>query len=87
MSRVPQGFQEALVRQVKDLAELFGPEWSWVRNLPARCRISADDLQIGVGRDDGQERGEYCPIFFKKYGTLAYSLLECCLSFVGLAKA
>ncbi|KAH0581923.1 hypothetical protein H2248_011594 [Termitomyces sp. 'cryptogamus'] len=23
-------FQEALVRQVQDLAELFGPEWSWV---------------------------------------------------------
>ena len=25
------GFQEALVRQVRDLAELLGPEWDWVR--------------------------------------------------------
>ncbi len=25
------GFQEALVRQVKDLAELFGDDWAWVR--------------------------------------------------------
>ncbi|KAJ7472887.1 Endonuclease/exonuclease/phosphatase [Mycena galericulata] len=44
------GFQEALVRQVHDLAELFGPEWDWV----------------GVGRDDGLEAGEYSPIFYKK---------------------
>ncbi|GLB39133.1 putative endonuclease/Exonuclease/phosphatase family protein [Lyophyllum shimeji] len=43
------GFQEALVRQVNDLAELFGPEWSW----------------IGVGRDDGVAAGEFSPIFFK----------------------
>ncbi|RDB30235.1 hypothetical protein Hypma_007157 [Hypsizygus marmoreus] len=43
------GFQEALVRQVKDLAELFGKEWSWV----------------GVGRDDGIAAGEFSPIFFK----------------------
>ncbi|KAG5727472.1 hypothetical protein E4T56_gene12036 [Termitomyces sp. T112] len=42
-------FQEALVRQVQDLAELFGPEWSW----------------IGVGRDDGVAAGEFSPIFFK----------------------
>ena len=27
------GFQEALVRQVNDLAELFGPEWGWVRHF------------------------------------------------------
>ncbi|KAJ7108168.1 Endonuclease/exonuclease/phosphatase [Mycena epipterygia] len=44
------GFQEALVRQVHDLAELFGPDWDWV----------------GVGRDDGVEAGEYSPIFYKK---------------------
>ncbi|KAJ7664263.1 Endonuclease/exonuclease/phosphatase [Mycena rosella] len=44
------GFQEALVRQVYDLAELFGPDWDWV----------------GVGRDDGVEAGEYSPIFYKK---------------------
>lgn len=25
------GFQEALVRQVHDLAELFGEDWDWVR--------------------------------------------------------
>lgn len=24
------GFQEALVRQVTDLAELFGDDWAWV---------------------------------------------------------
>ncbi|KAG7097724.1 hypothetical protein E1B28_005045 [Marasmius oreades] len=44
------GFQEALVRQVRDLAELLGDDWSWV----------------GVGRDDGKEAGEFSPIFFKK---------------------
>ncbi|TFK41435.1 Endonuclease/exonuclease/phosphatase [Crucibulum laeve] len=42
-------FQEALLRQVKDLAELFGSEWSW----------------IGVGRDDGVNAGEFSPIFYK----------------------
>ena len=26
-----QGFQEALVRQVNDLSELFGSGWAWVR--------------------------------------------------------
>ncbi|CCO32207.1 hypothetical protein BN14_06261 [Rhizoctonia solani AG-1 IB] len=43
-------FQEALARQVHDLQELLGKEWGWV----------------GVGRDDGIERGEFSPIFFKK---------------------
>ncbi|KAJ7908946.1 Endonuclease/exonuclease/phosphatase [Mycena leptocephala] len=44
------GFQEALVRQVNDLAELLGSDWDWV----------------GVGRDDGVQAGEYSPIFYKK---------------------
>ncbi|CAE6457687.1 unnamed protein product [Rhizoctonia solani] len=43
-------FQEALVRQVRDLKELLGESWDWV----------------GVGRDDGVERGEFSPIFFNK---------------------
>ncbi|TFK72830.1 hypothetical protein BDN72DRAFT_762830 [Pluteus cervinus] len=43
------GFQEALVRQVRDLAELLGTDWAW----------------IGVGRDDGVSAGEYSPIFYK----------------------
>ncbi|KAJ7193608.1 Endonuclease/exonuclease/phosphatase [Mycena pura] len=51
------GFQEALVRQVRDLAELFGDDWGWV----------------GVGRDDGVEAGEYSPIFYKKSEFLALS--------------
>ncbi|KAG8870204.1 hypothetical protein FRB97_000237 [Tulasnella sp. 331] len=42
------GFQEALLRQVHDLKELLGDEWDWV----------------GVGRDDGKDRGEFGPIFF-----------------------
>jgi len=46
---VVAGFQEALVRQVHDLAELLGNEWRWV----------------GVGREDGIEKGEFCPIFYK----------------------
>lgn len=38
-------------RQNDDLHELLGKdEWDWV----------------GVGRDDGNERGEYSPIFYKK---------------------
>ncbi|CDO77744.1 hypothetical protein BN946_scf184993.g7 [Trametes cinnabarina] len=45
------GFQEALVRQVNDLAELLGDGWGWV---------------VGVGRDDGVAAGEFSPIFYKK---------------------
>jgi len=37
------------VRQVNDLANLFGADWSW----------------IGVGRDDGVAAGEFSPIFYK----------------------
>ncbi|KAH9925033.1 Endonuclease/exonuclease/phosphatase [Epithele typhae] len=44
------GFQEALVRQVTDLATLLGDEWAWV----------------GVGRDDGVAAGEFSPVFYKK---------------------
>ncbi|KIJ29257.1 hypothetical protein M422DRAFT_215015 [Sphaerobolus stellatus SS14] len=44
------GFQEALVRQVKDLQELLGSDWD----------------HVGVGRDDGFNRGEFSPIFWKK---------------------
>ncbi|KAH9944913.1 Endonuclease/exonuclease/phosphatase [Amylocystis lapponica] len=44
------GFQEALVRQVHDLAELLGDDWGW----------------LGVGRDDGAQAGEFCPVFYKK---------------------
>lgn len=38
-------------RQVDDLQVLLGDDWGW----------------IGVGRDDGEERGEYSPIFYRKY--------------------
>ncbi|KAK0229469.1 Endonuclease/exonuclease/phosphatase [Armillaria nabsnona] len=41
--------QEALVRQVNDLVELLGDEWSYV----------------GVGRDDGAVAGEFSAIFYK----------------------
>jgi len=44
------GFQEALIRQVRDLAELLGDDWAW----------------IGVGRDDGVLKGEFSPIFYRK---------------------
>ncbi|QRW26077.1 hypothetical protein RhiXN_11154 [Rhizoctonia solani] len=46
----PNSFPGGVVRQVHDLQELLGKEWGWV----------------GVGRDDGVERGEFSPIFFKK---------------------
>ena len=29
---IPQGFQEALIRQVNDLQELFGDGWDWVNS-------------------------------------------------------
>jgi hypothetical protein len=35
---------------VLDLKELLGDDWNWV----------------GVGRDDGQLKGEFSPIFFNK---------------------
>ncbi|KAL0066338.1 hypothetical protein AAF712_006597 [Marasmius tenuissimus] len=44
------GLQEALKNQIDDLVALFGDDWAWV----------------GAGRDDGKEKGEYCPIFYKK---------------------
>ncbi|KAF8193333.1 Endonuclease/exonuclease/phosphatase [Pholiota molesta] len=44
------GFQEALIRQVNDLKELFGDDWAWV----------------GVGREDGVNKGEFSPIFYKR---------------------
>jgi hypothetical protein len=34
-----QGFQEALVRQVNDLSELFGSGWEWVRSRPAFSEV------------------------------------------------
>lgn len=43
------GFQEALIRQIEDLQELLGDQWSWT----------------GVGRDDGQKSGEFCPVFYR----------------------
>lgn len=44
------GFQEALKRQVDDLATLLGDEFA----------------HIGVGRDDGQAHGEYEAIFYRR---------------------
>ena len=38
------------MRQVTDLATLFGDGWGWV----------------GVGRDNGVAAGEFSPIFYKK---------------------
>jgi hypothetical protein len=43
------GVQEALVRQVHDLSQLFGSGYSW----------------IGVGRDDGVAAGEFEAIFWR----------------------
>jgi hypothetical protein len=44
------GFQEVLHNQLLDLSALLGPGYGLV----------------GVGRDDGKERGEYAPIFWNK---------------------
>ncbi|KLO18062.1 DNase I-like protein [Schizopora paradoxa] len=45
------GFQEALVRQVDDLLKLLGEDtWQYV----------------GVGREDGENGGEFSPIFYKR---------------------
>jgi hypothetical protein len=65
-----QGFQEALSRQVNDLAELLGQDWCWVCHF--LLHIGSKNLtiihsQIGVGRDDGHAEGEFVPIFFRKY--------------------
>lgn len=37
--------------QVKDLEALLHDEYDWV----------------GVGRDDGKEKGEYSPVFYRRY--------------------
>lgn len=44
------GFQEVLHGQLLDLAALLGPGYG----------------HVGVGRNDGKERGEYAPIFWNK---------------------
>jgi endonuclease/exonuclease/phosphatase family metal-dependent hydrolase len=44
------GFQEALIRQVRDIAELLGSDYAWV----------------GVGRQDGALAGEFSPIFYRR---------------------
>ncbi|KAH9054952.1 Endonuclease/exonuclease/phosphatase [Lactarius vividus] len=44
------GFQEALIRQVRDLADLLGSDYAWV----------------GAGRDDGVSAGEFSPIFYRR---------------------
>lgn len=41
--------QEVLHHQLLDVAQGLGPEWG----------------SIGVGRDDGKEKGEYSPIFYR----------------------
>ena len=44
------GFQEVLHNQLLDLSRLFGEGYGYV----------------GVGRDDGNEAGEYSPVFWSK---------------------
>ena len=44
------GFQEVLHNQLQDLKELLGEGYD----------------HVGVGRDDGKEKGEYSPIFWDK---------------------
>ncbi|RLV93381.1 hypothetical protein JA1_002545 [Spathaspora sp. JA1] len=44
------GLQEVKHNQIKDIFNILGPEWSY----------------FGVGRDDGETKGEYSPILFKK---------------------
>ncbi|EGW32281.1 uncharacterized protein SPAPADRAFT_71736 [Spathaspora passalidarum NRRL Y-27907] len=44
------GLQEVKHNQVKDILNMLGPEWAY----------------FGVGRDDGETKGEYSPILFKK---------------------
>ncbi|KAH8164887.1 hypothetical protein CIB48_g3358 [Xylaria polymorpha] len=43
------GMQEVLHQQLVDITAGLGPAWSY----------------IGTGRDDGNEAGEYCPIFYQ----------------------
>ncbi|KAF8251347.1 hypothetical protein K440DRAFT_595956 [Wilcoxina mikolae CBS 423.85] len=43
------GVQEALARQVSDLATLFGPDFA----------------HIGVGREDGKEKGEFEAVYYR----------------------
>ena len=65
-----QGFQEALVRQVNDISELFGSGWEWVRSsscfLGSLPKSSLRPAQVGVGRDDGVNAGEFGPVFYKR---------------------
>lgn len=65
-----QGFQEALIRQVRDLAELLGDDWAWVSVLTgkpfSRRKKKLKTEQAGVGRDDGASKGEFNPIFYRK---------------------
>ena len=57
------------MRQVTDLATLFGDGWGWVRPQLAPLDVGSIlfYVQVGVGRDDGVAAGEFSPIFYKKY--------------------
>jgi endonuclease/exonuclease/phosphatase family metal-dependent hydrolase len=44
------GLQEALHGQITDLKERLGDEYDW----------------YGVGRDDGKEKGEFAPVFYRR---------------------
>lgn len=60
------------MRQVRDLEELLGGEFAWVRLLPFFTHPLSPlfnhlvSLQVGVGRDDGREAGEFSPIFYRR---------------------
>lgn len=44
------GLQEALAGQISDLEKRLGDDYDW----------------YGVGRDDGKEKGEFVPVFFRR---------------------
>ena len=70
------GFQEVLWGQLSDLRELLGEdEWSFVgvgasslsSSAPStHTEICADPNAPATGRDDGREKGEAVPIFFRR---------------------
>ena len=65
------GFQEALVRQVRDVAELLGSDYAWVRISPRIALYIHPSMtllipQVGVGRTDGASAGEFSPIFYRR---------------------
>ena len=46
--------------------DIFGTQETKIKQMETLCEQLADYDYIGVGRDDGKEAGEFCPVFYRR---------------------